>query len=270
MKKFSERKGFKKVSEIIQKKGMKEELRNTLWNIIDIFIWDKLDFRDAYPQYDEIETFTFSLWHHFLKKPIDTIPILVRDKLKYIRGYFFKCEWYEVYDFIEFIDQQFKIERFKEAINEALEKDFSGWRLVDHIFVDITDDQEIEMLEETFKDDRFEGVSQHLKRALGLLADRDNPDYRNSIKESISAVESICQVITEKDSATLGDALKILERDHKLHPALKEGFSKLYGYTSDEDGIRHAMSEEPDIDSADAKYFLMSCTSFINYLKSKI
>jgi hypothetical protein len=126
------------------------------------------------------------------------------------------------------------------------------------------------MLEETLKDDRFGGVNQHLKRALELLADRENPDYRNSIKESILAVESMCQIITGKDKASLGDALKILERDHELHSALKGGFSKLYGYTNDEDGIRHAMSEEPKIDSADAKYFLMSCTSFINYLKSKI
>jgi len=83
-------------------------------------------------------------------------------------------------------------------------------------------------------------------------------------------VESTCQIITKKGKATLPDALKVLEKDHKLHSALKDGFIKLYGYTSDKDGIRHAMSEEPDLDSADAKYFLMSCTSFINYLKSKI
>jgi len=51
---------------------------------------------------------------------------------------------------------------------------------------------------------------------------------------------------------------------------LKEAFSKLYGYASDEGGIRHAMLEEPTLSAADAKFFLLSCTSFINYVKSKL
>jgi hypothetical protein len=103
-----------------------------------------------------------------------------------------------------------------------------------------------------------------------LLSNREQPDYRNSIKESISAVESLARIMTNNHKATLGDALKIIERSGKLHPALKEGFSKLYGYTSDEGGIRHAMLEEPNLTSADAKFFLISCTNFINYMKSKL
>jgi hypothetical protein len=39
---------------------------------------------------------------------------------------------------------------------------------------------------------------------LQKLADRENPDYRNSIKESISAVESAAQEITGDTGATLG------------------------------------------------------------------
>jgi len=55
-----------------------------------------------------------------------------------------------------------------------------------------------------------------------------------------------------------------------LHSALKEGFLKLYSYTNDENGIRHAMLEVPELNQADAKYFLLSCTSFVNYLKSAL
>jgi len=44
-----------------------------------------------------------------------------------------------------------------------------------------------------------------LSRALELLSDRKQPDYRNSIKESISAVEATCQVFASKSRATLGD-----------------------------------------------------------------
>ena len=109
-----------------------------------------------------------------------------------------------------------------------------------------------------------------MKSALEHLSRRGNPDYRNSIKESISAVESIAKEITDNPKATLGAALSKLERDQKLHPALKQGFSNIYGYTNDEGGIRHAMLEEPNLTASDAKFFLVSCASFINYLKSKV
>ena len=51
---------------------------------------------------------------------------------------------------------------------------------------------------------------------------------------------------------------------------LEGGFLKLYGYTNDSDGIRHAMLEESQLTQADAVYFLVSCSAFVNYLKSKI
>jgi len=63
--------------------------------------------------------------------------------------------------------------------------------------------------------------------------------------------------------------LKTIERSHKLHPALKDAFLKLYGYTSDADGIRHALMEESDLDRDDAKFFFLACTSFTNYLIAK-
>ena len=126
------------------------------------------------------------------------------------------------------------------------------------------------MLQEALADTRFAPVNAHLERALGLLADRKTPDYRNSIKESISAVEAMARVVSQNPKATLGEALKVLEKRGHLHPALKDGFSKLYGYTNDDDGIRHAMLEEPHLDQSDAKYFLLTCTSFINYLKANL
>ncbi len=110
-----------------------------------------------------------------------------------------------------------------------------------------------------------------MRTALSKLSDRKNPDFRNSIKESISAVESLCQKITGKPKATLGDALKAIEKNGRvnLHSALKRGYEAIYGYTSDADGIRHAMSEQSNCDFADAKYMLVSCSAFINYLIEK-
>jgi len=101
------------------------------------------------------------------------------------------------------------------------------------------------------------------------LGDRQNPDYRNSLKEAISAVESISQVISGDPGATLGSALKALEKQALIHPALKSSLSALYGYTSDANGIRHAMLEEPTLTFTDAKFMLVACTAFVNYLVGK-
>jgi hypothetical protein len=112
--------------------------------------------------------------------------------------------------------------------------------------------------------------TQHLEQALELIANKKSPDYRNSIKESISAVEAMCQLITGNKKATLGDALRQIEgKVGTLHPAQKDAFSKLYGYTNDAQGIRHALLGETDLDVEDAVYMLVVCSAFINYLISK-
>ncbi|MEB7145202.1 hypothetical protein NEM79_21265, partial [Escherichia coli] len=48
-------------------------------------------------------------------------------------------------------------------------------------------------------------------------------------------------------------------------------FSQLYGYTSDQGGICHALTEE-DVNPtlAEAKFMLVTCSAFSNYLLSKI
>lgn len=106
-------------------------------------------------------------------------------------------------------------------------------------------------------------------QALKLMSDRQKPDYRNSIKESVSALEGMCQKILKKDKVTLGDAIGQIEKQYPIHPALKASIKSLYGYTSDADGIRHAMLDESNLSYIDAKFMLVACTNFINYLIDK-
>jgi hypothetical protein len=70
-----------------------------------------------------------------------------------------------------------------------------------------------------------------------LLSDRELPDYRNSIKESISAVENVVAKTVGVEKGTLGQLIKKLEDEINLQPTLRTAFSSLYGYTSDEGGI---------------------------------
>lgn len=79
-------------------------------------------------------------------------------------------------------------------------------------------------------------------------------------------------MIAGDQKATLGTALRLIEKDGsvQIHKALSSAYSSLYGYTSDSAGIRHALTEgEEPLHFEDAKYMLVSCSAFINYLLAK-
>lgn len=270
--KFSQRVGHTPVDGVLQTEGMSDDLRNSLWNVLHVHIWSSDGF--LYNRYGsgrgDIENYSRNLWFHLLKRPIDTRPEYSSDILKYIRKYFFDGQWFAAYDLLEFTLRYFKNSRLNDDMNFILARELAGFRYVGDSFVPVTDPQEVETVEEALASGPFEGVAAHLKKALEHLSRKQDPDYRNSIKESISAVESMAREVTKDGKATLGDALGQMEKNGALHPALKKSLSSLYGYTSDEGGIRHAMLEEPNISVADAKFFLVACSAFVNYLKAKL
>ena len=90
------------------------------------------------------------------------------------------------------------------------------------------------------------------------------------MKESISAVESLAKHLSGNPSATLGECLKALEKSRSLHPALKNAYSSLYGYTNDSDGIRHALMDKDNLGKADARFMLVCCSAFFNYMNYMI
>jgi hypothetical protein len=285
MESFSQRKGLKPVKRVMQIDSMDEALRNGLWNCLFnsylenvatkvVYLQNKRGVKFPITSYHENETFSQlikSLWSNYFKKPIDNLYQDWNEVYNFLRDYFFKCKWNEVYDFIQFIANNYPFNEtnatFMKACNKVLEKEVSAYRFVGGRIVEFTTQEEIIEIERALEIP-VNPVKQHIEQALRLLSDRMNPDYRNSIKESISAVESLCKLITKNDKATLGRALEVIERTGKpeLHPVLKVAFDKLYGYTSDEDGIRHGMLDEPNLSFEDAKFMLVSCSAFINYL----
>ena len=153
-----------------------------------------------------------------------------------------------------------------DVFNKLFEKEYVGYHFIEGLIVPITDEIEVKEIEDAFTI-KYKGAKAHIEKALAFLSDREKPDYKNSIKESISAVESICKIIVGNDHATLGDALKILEKKNGLKGQLKSGFEKLYNYTNDKGGIRHAEGMfESNVTFEEAKFMLVSCCAFVNYL----
>ena len=159
----------------------------------------------------------------------------------------------------------------RSAISDVLEQEKSGYRLIDDKFISITNSSEIKAIEDSISVP-YLSVRTHMKKALEKYSSKDSPDYENSIKESISAVEAMCCIITDTTGAqaTLGNALNHLENAGiTIHPAMKGAFSKLYGYTCAASGIRHGGIDFTNAPAEDAKYMLVACSAFINYLIEK-
>ena len=157
-----------------------------------------------------------------------------------------------------------------EEFNELFQREYVGYRFINKQISPISDDVEISTIEETLANE-YDAVTSHFQKAHSLLADREHPDYENSIKESISGVEAICEIITgvRGKDATLGNMLKKLEQNGiVIHSAMKSAFQILYGYTSDANGIRHAGDIGGKASTfEEAKFMLVSCCAFVNYLK---
>lgn len=271
-KSFSERYGYTSKPSTLQVEDLSDDLRVGLWNALTIYYWHDID-RSQYVDRLEIGDLALLIWIAHFKKPVDEIPKFWGDLFETIKTHFFECSWYEVLDLIQFVvggdRDKSRSGGFAKACNLAFESEVSGYRFIGEEIAPITSASEKSAIEDALRGGgKLAVVSAHLSTALEHLSRKQSPDFRNSIKESISAVESLASLICGK-KATLTDALKRFEGNVAMHPALRQGLEKIYAYTSDAHGIRHAMMDDDTLGLEDAKFMLVSCSAFVNYLVEK-
>lgn len=223
---FSQRYGHSTVYDAFQREQVDFALRTKLWNILKVTIWDRYD--NANRRFDDttkrIDNMTKRLWIHYFNNDLDQLPnFLGRHKAEgsydILKRYFLECKWFQVYDLLEAIaaDRSKLVSGNVRAwVNNALEEHNAAYRFVGMEIAEITDKTEIEAIEGALAT-ADSPVRTHLEAALRMLSDKEAPDYRNSVKESISSVEAACRLITGDSSASLGDALKLVRN---LHPDL--------------------------------------------------
>lgn len=249
------------------------QLRERIWNVF---------YKEEYDYYDTLEYTSYTtgiedmMLEMGIKYEFPANKIYKNQNAEKLHKHVVQCEgmWYRIYDFIEKylrVTDSEKTQRLTIEFNRILEEEVAPYRILNGLVVPIIGKSELNSISETI-DLEYEFVSKHMTKALELYSDRKKPDYENSVKESISSVESMCSIITglSGGAATLGNTLKKLkENGVNIHPALENAFKQLYGYTSDSGGIRHGSIEFVNVASEDAKYMLVSCSAFVNYLTEK-
>ena len=272
MPRFSERLGFKELPTLLQMEGVSETLKHSIWNYtIDLFEHDGGWFQGSR-----------AIAQFFRKSPVDELPVYDIPCREWTKEYYYSLAWFEVYDFVEFISTRYanifphrRVHQAKDlqaVFNFIFETEHAGYRFIAGSLVPIsssTETAEVSSAIEITSRTGLNGANEHLKTALALFGKRPDPDYRNCIKEAISAVESIAVQIGASKAQGLSGALADLDAKVPIHPALRAAFVKLYGYTSNESGIRHAILDSPNIGFDEAKYMIVACSAFVNFIAAK-
>jgi len=175
---FSQRMEITPLPAALRPDAMPDALRNSLWNVFDTW-------RKSHDERGLLNAF----WHDFFKEPLDTIPHVnngfnganYRPAWQKIRDRFFRGEWYEVFDIIQFcLENHDRSKLLVREINTILKRELAAYRAIDGQIAPVTDPSEVEALTIALAErGRFAPVSEHLSTALRLLSDRSYPDCRN-------------------------------------------------------------------------------------------
>jgi len=203
----------------IQVNGLDDDLRHSLWNVCRHYWFlkpdDNYNITEAdYLRNTPMHDIAFMLYRDFYKLPVDNIPNETDDFIEKQLYFFRHGEWHRVLSLVDFLHDQYidgsdKQQRFVSDINFVLEREKSAYRFVGGALAPLSNKTETQEVERSLlKNGRFMVVSEHIKTALNLFSKRPQPDYRNSIKEAISAVEAAAKIVANSPKSILDDAIK--------------------------------------------------------------
>jgi hypothetical protein len=274
---FSKRYKYETLKKQLQFESIDKELKNSLWNaLVTIYCENPYDC-----EYGIIYSYSSSplieIWRDFLKLPIDSAPSDVpRLRAEIFKEYINNFKWHKVYDLLEFVasidTDEKRRTKFQNCCDETLKKENAPYRFISGQITSVISKIEIKEVENALSHaGKLQSASQHLENALKSMSNRENPDYPNSIAESIKAVESVCRKILGKD-LTLGRAFNevISSGVVSLDKYFADSLRKMYEFTCDSGGIRHSAKDgnvKPELE--DVQFMLVFCSSIVNYLAEK-
>lgn len=118
-------------------------------------------------------------------------------------------------------------------------------------------------------DARLAGARKHYEKAMQFFRNPAKPDYENTVKEAVCAVEAAGKALFPvAKAATLGDLSRwlVTTKDVSVPKALGQTFTGIYAYRSGGDGVGHGGAEGGPATVKVAEFVLAICASQIIYL----
>jgi hypothetical protein len=203
--------------------------------------------------------------------PIDNFRYATHENKQRLDSFIVRAPIGELFDLVEFLLRHRGCSaELRREIAETFVMARAAYRVVDDCIVAIGTEEQAAAFERAISDADAKGATAARKQLVAAGVALRNSDWAGSVRESIHAVEAVA-VRLAPDADTLGAALKVMEQRGHLHGSLKAAFGSLYGYSSDEEGVRHALvfSDEAKVDEADALFMMGACASFVSYLLAR-
>ena len=118
-------------------------------------------------------------------------------------------------------------------------------------------------------DPQLISARKHFDKALQFFRHPSNPDYENSVKEAVCAVEAAGKLLFPvARAATLGDLVKWLgsTKDVSVPKAICQTITGVYAFRSGGDGVGHGGASGGKATLEVTEYILAVCASQIIYL----
>ena len=280
---FAEREGYAPPSPEMRLGELDDHFRERLFLIVsDIFPEasspQMLGLRDL----SETESFALSSLWEFLfeieRMPINSILPLEPRAMYYLKNIILHSEYYRPLTLIEHMIRNLKCpEWFKDEIVRCFNNYGGPYHIakLEGILYVLPSVSVEDQSAQKYNLDRLAELNQnpaltHLKAAVEHIQERR---FRESVRESISSVESIARNAVGPDEYyTLAQALGELHSNGVIpHEGLYKAFKYLYDYTNSEEGIRHALtnSEESNVTLHEASLMFSISAALSSYLASK-
>ncbi len=278
---FSDRAGIRKVDDAIQIKDFSNETRIILYNSMNV-LFDNFKYFLDFDDYRANNYLSERLSMDILNIPLDSPESRYKGVMKIVKDLFVNGPYDQILSFIEYTASILFEEYIKETVkqnygkkitfdahemfNRLFESENIGYRFVNKLIVGITNEQEISAISEA-SNTVYSNASEHIRNAVMYLSETGERNYKKVISESLMALEALFANFTGDAKAdTLTKMINVIEQKKKIHAALIEAIKKLYGFASDERGVRHSgIKESNEVGFDEAKLVLVICSSLMNY-----
>lgn len=191
-----------------------------------------------------------------------------------------EVSWMEFFDFVELAGKEliikadnsfqadtYSFESYQSKVNALFEEDLIGWRLGSNAELIRSISKPLYSRAKLTKervDNAFEPAREHYRKSIQYLYQHPL-DPANSIKEIVSALESIGKILYPRTS-TLGDVIKQLKKAEGHPRLLLDAYDKVYAYANSTPNVRHGHTETLTVTIHEAELLLHTGIALIRYL----
>ena len=274
---FSQARGYEPIPGPLALGEISDEARNKIWDLLLYTVWYKSGSSWNWVWNTPWRQVFRMLHREFLKRPMDAYPSRATRLVQLYRQLIlYNLELNELFDLLQFIMRDPNCPRdFTSSLAELFKECRLAYAIDRRrpvtIWPAVTPQEGEKLLSaiREFREAGLSGAEAHLREAARLV---NGADWPGAVRESIHAVESVARQLDPAESNTLPEALKSLERrGDRLHPAMKIAIEKLYAFASDEEGVRHSLTDNAvsSVGRDEAVFMLGACASASSYLWRK-